>query len=271
MTSAYLSHFGLTEPPFDKRISDSDLWLPPSKEAAVNDLCDGVHSRQWSLLVGEPGVGKTCILRALRQRLDTETYRLTYCHNTTLGRRDFYRQICLALGLAPKATAAAIFYAITTHIAEIAREQHHPILLIDEAHLLRQPVLDHLHILGNYAWDSQPLLTIILVGLPELEDQLRLRRNRSLYSRLSRRQRVSTLEPTDTATYLRTRLSLVGCDREVFTADAVARLHEAASGTLRDLDRIAGRCLRMSAERNDKLVERNVVSEAAQHDSGATR
>lgn len=271
MYADYLSYFGLTRPAFDKRISDSHLWLPPSRDAAVQDICDGVRARQWSLLTGDPGVGKTCIVRGVRQRLDTETYRLTYCHNTTLGRRDFYRQICLALGLAPKATAAAVFYAITTHIAEIAREQQHPILLIDEAHLLRQPVLDHLHILGNYAWDSEPLLTIILVGLPELEDQLRLRRNRSLYSRLGRRQRVSTLEPADTADYLRTRLSLAGCEREVFTTDAIARLHEAASGTLRDLDRIAAHCLRIAADRKDQLVERSVVSEAALHDSGATR
>jgi adenylylsulfate kinase-like enzyme len=49
------------------------------------------------LLTGKPGVGKTCVLRALRSRLPEQGFRLTYCHNATLGRRDFYRQLCLAL------------------------------------------------------------------------------------------------------------------------------------------------------------------------------
>lgn len=270
MNAMQRQHFGLERDPFDKRVGDSDLWLPPSKEHVVQDLCDAVHARQWSLLVGEPGVGKTCVLRALRHRLDADQYRLTYCHNSTLGRRDFYRQICHALGLAPKATAAAVFYAITTHIAEIAREQHHPVLLIDEAHLLRQPVLDHLHILGNYDWDASPLLTIILVGLPDLEDQLRLRRNRSLYSRLGRRQRISPLRPQDTADYLRTRLALAGCDREVFTADATAHMHEAVAGTLRDLDRVADLSLRLAADRKEPLAERHTVAAAARADKGLT-
>jgi type II secretory pathway predicted ATPase ExeA len=38
--------------------------------------------------------------------------------------------------------------------------------------LLHQDVLDHLHILLNYQWDSRALLSLILVGLPELENQL---------------------------------------------------------------------------------------------------
>ncbi|WP_239470933.1 hypothetical protein [Archangium violaceum] len=37
----------------------------------------------------------------LRHRLPHSGFRLTYCHNATLGRRDFYRQLCLALGLKP--------------------------------------------------------------------------------------------------------------------------------------------------------------------------
>ena len=42
------------------------------------------------------------LLRAVRRRLPEAGFRLTYCHNATLGRRDFYRQLCLALGLSPR-------------------------------------------------------------------------------------------------------------------------------------------------------------------------
>jgi hypothetical protein len=77
------------------------------------------------LLTGEPGVGKTCVLRALRRRLSPDSFRLTYCHNATLGRSDFYRQLCVALGLTPSAPAAGVFYAVSTHIEELGKERVH--------------------------------------------------------------------------------------------------------------------------------------------------
>jgi type II secretory pathway predicted ATPase ExeA len=107
MRTVDLGWFGLRVLPFSKEIAEHDLWLPSSKTELVDDLADAIESRGTVLLTGEPGVGKTCVLRALRRRLSPDAFRLTYCHNATLGRRDFYRQLCLALGLAPSATALA--------------------------------------------------------------------------------------------------------------------------------------------------------------------
>ncbi|WP_395843895.1 hypothetical protein [Archangium violaceum] len=69
-------------------------------------------------------------------------FRLTSCHKATLGRRDFYRQLCLALGLSPKATAA-VFYSVTGQVQELASARVHPVFLLDEAHLLHSDVLAH--------------------------------------------------------------------------------------------------------------------------------
>jgi type II secretory pathway predicted ATPase ExeA len=260
MSAVYLSHFGFKAAPFTKEIPDAELWLPPSKASLVDELCEAAAERSSLVLVGDPGVGKTCVLRALRHRLPQAGFRLTYCHNATLGRRDFYRQLCLALGLSPSATAAAVFYAVSTHIEELGRERVHPVFLLDEAHLLHQDTLDHLHILLNYQWDSKALLSLFLVGLPELEHRLGMRRNRSLHSRLGRRLAVGPLTPDDTAEYVRLRLEKVGCEREIFASDALAMLHEAATGALRDIDRLATAALREAARKKRKLVERDVVS-----------
>ena len=257
--SGYLAAFGLKEPPFSKEVPDGDLWLPTSKAVVVDTLLEALGERASVVATGEPGVGKTCVLRALRHRIPTAGFRLTYCHNATLGRRDFYRQLCVALGLSPSATAAAVFYAVSTMVEDLARERVHPVFLLDEAHLLHQDTLDHLHILLNYEWDSRALLSLVLVGLPELTDRLALRRNRSLYSRLHHRLELDALTPDDTAEYLRMRLRRAGCDRELFATDAAALLHEATSGGMRDLDRLATAALRDSARRKKRLVERDVV------------
>jgi type II secretory pathway predicted ATPase ExeA len=260
MKESYLTHFSLREPPFSKEVPDSDLWLPSSKQVVVDELCDAVEERASILLTGDPGVGKTCVLRALRTRLPEAGFRLTYCHNVTLGRRDFYRQLCIALGLSPSATAAAVFHAVSTHVQDLGRDRVHPVFLLDESHLLHQDTLDHLHILLNYEWDSRALLSLVLIGLPELRDRLQLRRNRSLYSRLHRRVHIENLRPEDTAEYIRMRLKRAGCDRDLFTSDAVAMIHEAATGGMRDVDRLATTALREAARRKKKLVERDILA-----------
>ncbi len=259
--TAHLDFFGLSIEPFSKEVDDKDLWLPPSKMRLVDDLVEAVDARESVVVTGEPGVGKTCVLRALRHALPADRFRLTYCHNATLGRRDFYRQLCLALGLSPSATAAAVFYAVAQHVEDMARERRaHPVFLLDEAHLLHQDTLDHLHILLNYEWDSRALLSLVLVGLSDFDDRLRIRRNRSLSSRLHRRLVLDPLTPEDTADYLRARLAHAGCNRELFASDAVTLLHEATGGTLRDLDRLATTCLRVATRKKRKTIERDILT-----------
>jgi type II secretory pathway predicted ATPase ExeA len=260
MTESYVRFFGLPEPAFSKEVPDNELWLPPSKQTLVDEMGEAVHERAQILLVGEPGAGKTCVLRALRHTLPQAGFRLTYCHNATLGRRDFYRQLCLALGLNPAATAAAVFYAVSVHVETLSRERIHPVFLLDEAHLLHQDTLEHLHVLLNYEWDSRALLSLILVGLPELQDRLELRKNRSLYSRIHRRLSVGPLTAEDTAEYVRMRLRRIGCDREIFASDALVTLHEAANSSLREIDRLATAALREAARRKKRLVERDVLA-----------
>jgi type II secretory pathway predicted ATPase ExeA len=259
--SRWLSHFGLREAPFTKEIADGELWVPSSRKGTVETLVESCRDRGHAVLVGEPGVGKTCVLRALRHRLQ-EGFRLTYCHNVTLGRRDFYRHVCLALDLSPKATAAAVFYAISTHIEQLGAENVHPVLLIDEAHLLHQDVLDHLHILANYEWDSKALLSLILVGLPETRQRLALAKNRSLWSRIQTRLSLGEAKPGDTAEYLGFRLKRAGADRDFFSSDAIALIHEETHGRLRDIDRVATDALQLAARRKLRLVDRELVVRA---------
>jgi general secretion pathway protein A len=256
----WLAHFGLNQPPFSKEVGDTELWVPSSRQAIVDDLVEAVSERGHVLLTGEPGVGKTCVLRAVRRRLPESGFRLTYCHNATLGRRDFYRHVCLALGLSPKATAAAVFWAIAAHIEQLSGDRIHPAFLLDESHLLHQDVLEHLHILCNYEWDSRALVSLVLVGLPEMRQRLALSKNRSLYSRIHTRLSLGESTPDDTVEYVDHRLRRAGAQREVIAPDACAMTHEASRGRLRDIDRIVTHALKIAARKKVRVVDRDIIA-----------
>ena len=258
----WLRHFDLSVPPFTKDIDDDLLWLPSSKLALIDELVDAVEGREHAVLVGEPGGGKTCSIRALRRRLPETEFRLTYCHNATLGRRDFYRQLCIALGLSPKATAAAVFHSVSSHIEELGRERVHPVLL-------HQQVLEHLHVLANYQWDRKPLLSLVLVGLPELWSQLALRKNRSLWSRIHCRISIESPSLADTTEYIEHRLRQAGASKLLLGAGALTILHEATRGQLREIDRVATNAMRLAARRKQSMVDRELLEHVLERDQQA--
>ena len=127
--------------------------------------------------------------------------------------------------------------------------------------MLHPDVLGHLHILLNYEWDSKALLSIVLVGLPELDDRLALGAHKPLLSRLHARLHLDPVSFDDSEEYLRYRLQLAGCDKELFPRDTIALLHEASGGAHRELDRLAALALREAARKKRKLVERDMVRE----------
>jgi type II secretory pathway predicted ATPase ExeA len=80
LNSVHLDQLGLSDEPFSKEIDDEHLWIPPSKQEIVDDIVETIESRQSAGVIGEPGVGKTCVLRAVRRTLPPERFRLTYYH-----------------------------------------------------------------------------------------------------------------------------------------------------------------------------------------------
>jgi general secretion pathway protein A len=260
--TTYQTFFSLSAEPYQKAVSDEALHLSLSTSLLLEQVTAALRERQHAAIYGESGAGKTCLLRAVRHALSPEQFRLTYCANVTLGRRDFYRQFALALGISPCGTAASLFNSITTQVQDLGQNRIHPVLILDEAHLLHQDTLDHLHILLNFDWDSRPLLSLVLVGLPELRDRLLLRRNRSLLSRIPHRLSLSPSTPADTAEYLRQRLHRVGCDKDLFAPDAVTLLHETTQGTLREIDRLATWALCCATRKKRRLVDRELMAQA---------
>lgn len=258
--------FGLSRQPFDKDTEADLLWMDGGRQQAIDRLADAVTHRLNALVTGESGVGKTCVTWALKERLSPAHFRVEYLAHVTLGRRDFYRQLCYALGVETRGTPAAMFEAIQRECATRSVDHRmHTVVVLDEMHLMPDTTLSHLHLLSNFCWDRQPLLSMVFVALPEFLDRLRLGIHRSLLTRIHAKVELSAGSPDLTAIYVRKRLADAGARSELFTADGLAVLHELSGGLLRCIDVLATAALRLAANEDHRLIDRTLVRRALQH------
>ena len=258
-----LNRFGLARPPFTKEVAAEDLFEVQSQTDAIARLKAAVESKASAVLVGDSGVGKTCVLRGLERALNPARVRVTYLHHANVSPRDFYRQLSVVLGLEPKSHPSAMFRQIQAHVEELADEQKiHPVLLLDESQLLQPGMLEQLHILLNFRMDSRAFLSVILVGLPELRDRLGRNALGSLSTRLPVRIHLEPLGAEAVGDYLRHRMKVAGCATEVFCEDAVLSIREATGGVLRKVDILGQHCLDVVTRGKGSLVDGSIVQDA---------
>jgi len=258
-----MNRFGLAHVPFSKEIRTTDLYEVQSQTDAICRLKAAVESKASAVLVGESGVGKTCVLRALEHTLNPARSRVTYMHHANVSPRDFYRQLSMVLGLEPRAHPSAMFRQIQDQITDLADEQKiHPVLIIDECHLVPSNMLEQLHLLLNFRMDSRAFLSVILVGLPMLRERLGRNLMGSLSTRLPVRIHLDSLAAEPIAGYLRHRMTVAGCATEVFSEDAVLSIREATGGVLRKVDILAQHCLEVACQGQGTLIDGSTVQDA---------
>ena len=260
-----LNRYGLARLPFSKEVPSDELFACAAHEQVGARLKAGIEGRVSAVLTGEVGVGKTFLLRGLARQLNPSLYRVTYIHNANVSQRDFYRQLSTALALEPKSHPSALFRQVQAHIEDLADEQKvHPVLLLDESHLLATPVLESLHVLLNYRMDSRDFLSVILIGLPQLRERLARNLFASLSTRLAVRAHLDPLQVDQVGAYLDHRMKTAGCAQEVFSEEAVLCIREATGGVLRKVNVLAHHCLEVASNGKGTLVDGRSVQQAVQ-------
>lgn len=260
-----LSTYSLTRPPFSKEISPAEMLQTEALQEALQSLKAAIEGRTSAVVTGDSGCGKTCLLRALEEDLPQGRYRLHYAYNATVNRRDFYRQLSLAMGLEPHSSFAALHANVSQHIQELASQHKlRVIIALDEAHLLAIQVLEQLHILANFERDSKPWLSMILIGLPDLRETLKRNVLASLTARIPIRVHIPPLDADQVKLYIRHRMNTAGCRREVFSDDALLLMSKATGGIMRRLDVLGDQCLVTALKTKSNLVDASVVQQAIQ-------
>ncbi len=260
----YERHFGFSEKPFNLTPDSRYLFLSSRHQEAYANLEFGVaQGSGFLLLTGEVGTGKTTLIRHFlsQARPDVRTAVILY---PALSAGELFHAILQDLdvpfaGGTLKDAVDALFRALI----EARRLGLKVVVLIDEAQSLKPHVLEQLRLLSNLETEREKLLTVVLVGQPELRDMLDQPALRQLSQRITSRSHLDPLNLEQTRSYVRHRLVVAGGSGSEISDHAVRRVYTLSGGVPRLVNLLCDRALLGAFARSQKSVDVALVEAAA--------
>lgn len=265
--STYYRFFGLERDPFLDTADPFFYCEFGALRKAKERLAASVDaSRGLTVVIGDPGTGKTSLSGALEQDLlADDTIVLGKILDPSFATDvEFLIAVGRVFGLAlPPRSSAALKNALKNFFFETAiLEKRTLVLIIDEAQNISDENLEALRLLLNYHVPQRKLLNILLFGQSELEQRIRQKGN--LEDRVDSWIRLNRLDAPMASAVLDFRLNRAGLGEgyKLFTPEARELLVDAADGLPRRLTMLSHIAMQEAADRASTLVTLDHVNAA---------
>lgn len=256
--------FGLKKDPFPQNIPVRDLYPLPSLSPLEKRVFFAIEQKAISVITGDVGAGKSTSLRYVMSKCHASEYHQIPIVGGAYSLMELYRQILLSFGVQFRSyQISVIINQIRELLLEIVSRKMIPLLIIDEAHLLKQNVFTQLHTLVQFEYDSQPVMPVILCGQDLLLDHLMANSARPLASRVLGRSHLEALRKEVMIEYLEHHLKLAGSTKNIFTDDSIFAIHQSSGGLLRKANFLAKTAMMAAAMEENHLITPEHVRIAA--------
>jgi len=260
MREHYKVFFGFKKDPFTQDIRVEDMMKSSSLVGVKERFLYAVDLGAIAVITGDVGSGKSSALRFASATLHPSEYLVLYITATSGTIIELYKQICHALNIEVTSSSKAnLSRMIKGCIMEHVNKKERPVLIIDEASLIRLDVFSELHTLVQFEGDSKAVLPIVLAGQNNLMDSLMFRQSRPLASRVVARGHMESLNGEDITLYLQHHQNIAGCKKNLFSEQAVTAIHQGSGGLLRRANNLARGSLVAAAAEKCTLVSSDHV------------
>jgi type II secretory pathway predicted ATPase ExeA len=153
------------------------------------------------------------------------------------------RRIASQIGIEALADdKVGILTQIYQRLMDLHQQGRKAVVLIDEANMLQQrELMEELRGFLNLEVPGSKLITFILFGLTQLEENLAL--DAPLLQRVALRYRLTSLSPETAAAYIRHRLKVAGATRDIFPDPVLAQIAADSRGVPRLINTICDNVL----------------------------
>lgn len=261
----YEPFFGLERRPFSATPDPSCFFSCESIQAVIDELVVCVERGQGiGILIASAGMGKTLVSQRLSTQL-SDRFATVYLGNSSFPtRRSLLQAILFELGDEySRKDEPELRHDLKSRLQSIQPGKEALVLIVDEAHLVGEELLEEVRILSDLAHEGTPLVRVILSGQHDLEERLTERAYDALNQRVSNNVFLEPLTMSESADYLQHRLQWAGGDPEtVYTEEGFSIITRAAGGVPRCLNQLADHSLLLAFANDERPVNEKTVREA---------
>lgn len=265
LLDSYKSFFGFKQTPFSVSPDPKFFYFSRSHAEALNHLRYGIYEGLgFTMIIGEPGTGKTMLSRYFLSKVGEDLLIAHIC-DPRLSQKELLIVLLESLGVAEFPPEELTQGKLTQQLYQVLllaqRQSKKVVILLDEAQSLDFESLEGLRFLSNLETQSQKLIQIVLFGQTELAEKLQERSLRQVDQRILVRYHLLPLELAEIKPYVQHQLEVAKIDSEVeFTPESVNKIYEISRGLPRMVNALCERAM-MSAfiENRRKIGVENVL------------
>lgn len=258
MNQKLLALYGLKWNPFSPELPDEAIYVPPK----IENFCWRIQHAQireggFAMIHGDPGSGKSIVLRLLAERLKKlPDITVGAINHPQSNLADFYRELgdIFAVPLRPSNRWGGFKALRERWLNHLESSRCRPVLLIDEAQEMTPQVLSELRLLASARFDSQPLLCIVIAGDARLIEKLRREELIPLGSRIRTRLATEFASRDELLACLDHLLAGAG-NASLMTPQLRHTLCDHAAGNYRILTTLAAELLAAAAQRDLAVLD----------------
>lgn len=266
----YEEYWKLKKRPFHNTPDPAFFYHSPQHDEALMKLTYAVNENMGAaMLTGAYGCGKTLLSRVLFQQIGASNMTLTCVAQPDMVSLDLLRTVAREMtdddipSARSELVADALLEIIEKALTENLRDGKHTVILIDEAHMIENPsVLEMTRLLLNFQNKDEFLLTLLLVGHPQLAD--RVSGLKQLAQRIPITCTLGHLSKEEIVDYVETRITIAGGKKGIFSEDALNLIHRNSGGIPRRINTLCDVSLTLGFAQKADHIDSNLVLDASE-------
>lgn len=244
---SYEQYFNLTEQPFSTA-PDSRFYFDskPHKEALLKILHAAETMKGLVVIIGDIGTGKTLLARRALEEMEKQDQfveSLLVMVHSEISPEWLLKRIAQQIGInKPAEKKIELLPQLYERLMEINASGKKAVIVIDEANMLKtKDIFEEFRGLLNIEIPGKKLLTLILIGMPELEENIAL--DPAFQQRIAIKHYLSKLNREETYNYIMHRMKVAGAKRDIFSDMAIEAIYSFTAGTPRLINIICDNAL----------------------------
>lgn len=244
-------------PPFADTFEVREPFLSQQDQRLLKRTLSFISQGKSLCIYGEPGTGKSMLLKSICAELDAKTYNVAIIPYGDVKRNSLLRELCDEFGIDASGRGSLL-----TRLRKFFNgdgERPFPVIMVDDSHALERESFTDLCNLLHDVKTRTTAASLILCGHGCLKSMLGLDIYAPVKTRMSFMFRISTLDTEESVAFIKHRMKIAKADEKIMDEDAMQIIIADTKGNRREIMNRCAMAMELAAERDEKVITADLV------------